>query len=228
MVKSRLVQWSAVAVCGCFILAGSAYCQSFDCRKAGTVVERLICSDPELSSLDESLARAYKSVRNSGLVDKGQLKADQVKWLRQRDRCRDADCLRAFYTARTAELEAYTARKIRGSETNFTGTYEPEGMDGELRILHMPDGRIQFYVYATWLNSITGVPNIGSLTGTGQLKGNTLVYTDRENDCRLTIKFGQNRVSITQKGFCGFGMNVTADGEYVRTNKNAPSFSDIM
>ena len=40
-------------------LAGSTQAASFDCAKASTEIEHAICSDPELSRLDEEMALAY-------------------------------------------------------------------------------------------------------------------------------------------------------------------------
>jgi len=42
----------------------------------------------------------------------------------------------------------------------------------------------------------------------------------------MTMKFGNDKLSVTQEGGCGFGMNVSAEGDYVRKSKGAPGFSD--
>ena len=56
---------------------------SFDCTKAKRVTEKLICSTPALSQLDEELAKAYRALRKE-LDPKGQalLKESQKRWLR--------------------------------------------------------------------------------------------------------------------------------------------------
>ena len=41
------------------IIAGNADAASFDCGKATSEVEKIICSDDELSRLDESLSKVY-------------------------------------------------------------------------------------------------------------------------------------------------------------------------
>lgn len=38
---------------------------SFDCKKARTNTEKLICSDKELAALDKEMAQAYKKARAS-------------------------------------------------------------------------------------------------------------------------------------------------------------------
>src|SRR5438874_1596838 len=62
---------------------------SFDCAKATTKTERLICSDPGLSRADEVMAAAYKKARTAAgarLTPKEQddLKQDQLNWLKFR------------------------------------------------------------------------------------------------------------------------------------------------
>lgn len=38
---------------------------SFDCNKATTVTEKAICADPELSALDNHMAKLYAHARGS-------------------------------------------------------------------------------------------------------------------------------------------------------------------
>jgi uncharacterized protein len=45
------------------ILMSSAQAASFDCAKASSFVEKAICSDKRLSSMDDQLARLYKAAR---------------------------------------------------------------------------------------------------------------------------------------------------------------------
>jgi len=52
---------------------------SFDCNKATTETEIAICSDPELSALDEEMAEAW--MRLDGQVSK----SNQFQWLIERD-----------------------------------------------------------------------------------------------------------------------------------------------
>ena len=74
---------------------------SFDCTKASTKIEKFICSDGELSKLDDELASLYASVRsqNQDIV------SQQRKWLREkRGTCETVDCLKLVYRERIASL----------------------------------------------------------------------------------------------------------------------------
>ena len=61
---------------------------SFDCNKAVTKTEKAICADPELSSLDNLLASAWRVAKNKVSLE------DQRNWMEIRDRCATEECLR--------------------------------------------------------------------------------------------------------------------------------------
>ena len=66
---------------------------SFDCGKAASKIERLICSSPETASADVRLARAYATAKAKS-TDVNALKAQQIEWIKQdRNACTDAACL---------------------------------------------------------------------------------------------------------------------------------------
>ncbi len=78
---------------------------SFDCSKAATRQEQLICADAELSRLDSELGQRYAEARRSA-DDPAALRRAQREWLVQRNRCGDSDCLAAAYRERIAALSA--------------------------------------------------------------------------------------------------------------------------
>jgi len=95
---------SAAASLACFFLAGQTDAASFDCAKAGSDVEKLICQDPGLLLLDEQLEQAYQSaVKSTGNAKA--LKSQQQQWLvKIRDQCQEKSCLQDAYQTRIAEL----------------------------------------------------------------------------------------------------------------------------
>lgn len=77
---------------------------SFDCGKAGTKVEHLICDNPEISKLDDELSVAYKVV----LKDERQadtIRQAQKQWMKERNGCTDANCVETAYRIRIDELK---------------------------------------------------------------------------------------------------------------------------
>lgn len=85
--------------------ATNPFTPSFDCSKASTGQERLICSDRELSKLDVELSNAYVSARQRS-TDIQALKGEQRDWVKSVQKsCSDKDCLSAAYKKRIAELQ---------------------------------------------------------------------------------------------------------------------------
>ncbi|WP_295878658.1 lysozyme inhibitor LprI family protein [uncultured Thiohalocapsa sp.] len=85
------------------LAAGVAEAASFDCTKASTRIETLICADAQLSGLDAELADLYRAARRS-TDDPERLTSAQRAWLKRRDRCTDSDCVADLYRQRIAEL----------------------------------------------------------------------------------------------------------------------------
>jgi uncharacterized protein len=77
------------------------YTASFDCAKAGNDIERRICSNEQLSSLDRSLADLYKNA----LIKQPDLVSSQRAWINERNKCTDNDCLVKSYWKRYSLLE---------------------------------------------------------------------------------------------------------------------------
>ncbi|OGP53233.1 MAG: hypothetical protein A2Y65_09155 [Deltaproteobacteria bacterium RBG_13_52_11] len=84
----------------------TSHSAGFDCSKAGTRVEKLICQDTELSELDSRMSDAYEQALMH-TNEPSQLKEQQRRWLRDtRDRCSDPSCLKSAYTQRIGQLSA--------------------------------------------------------------------------------------------------------------------------
>lgn len=92
-------------ICMLFFATGTAaHAASFDCAKAATSIEKTICSDDQISALDNQLMQSYKkSMSTSANADA--LKSEQRSWLANvRNKCQDAACLRQAYTYRISSL----------------------------------------------------------------------------------------------------------------------------
>jgi uncharacterized protein len=86
--------------------ASGSYAASFDCTKAATPVEKLICADSQISDLDELLMQSYKKA----LVNTPEpeiLKIHQRSWLTDtRNKCQDSICLKRVYNERLSDLNS--------------------------------------------------------------------------------------------------------------------------
>lgn len=88
------------------ISVSQGFSASFDCGKTQIMVEKLICGNRELSTLDEKLGKAYHELLNKkNDKQKKELIADQNNWLiKSRNHCNNAKCLQHVYSARLSEL----------------------------------------------------------------------------------------------------------------------------
>jgi uncharacterized protein len=138
---------------------------SFDCGKARTPTEKLICSDARLSQSDERMAAAYATaLRLAPRISPEEaqdLRRDQRAWLRElQNLCKDVPCLTGEYADRTKFLDYYAAHGNANSP-NGTGTYKMlkavtciacfPGIaetqivqSGTLEILQQPNGSVKF------------------------------------------------------------------------------------
>jgi len=89
-----------------FALLGmnTACAASFDCAKASTKVEKMICKDAELSKLDDELGKDYSEARTKA-SDPETLKKQQRAWLKMRNSCADTQCLKGKYSERIKVLQ---------------------------------------------------------------------------------------------------------------------------
>ena len=104
---------------------------SFDCAKATTEVEKLICSDAELAELDREMAKAYSELNSSfsKKKDQKQLSRRQRIWLNNRskvpcmikaDTAQKKECLRHVYEYRIQKLIGWN----RENREDFYIAYE--------------------------------------------------------------------------------------------------------
>lgn len=86
-----------------------AWKPSFDCSKASTFSEKAICTDPLLGKLDGALSENYKYMLASNIGDgaRNDLKTTQRKWLAERNKCADNQCLTNTYRKRIDEVCEY-------------------------------------------------------------------------------------------------------------------------
>ncbi len=101
----------------------ASYAASFDCNKAASVAEKLICATPALSSADERLYIDYKSARKVTGNSADFKKLAKQNW-RTREQCSTVECLEAWY-----QQSAVTYQNIAA---NKKGACYSEGMNVSL------------------------------------------------------------------------------------------------
>jgi uncharacterized protein YecT (DUF1311 family) len=183
---------------------------SFDCAKARTKVETLICKDPQLSRQDEDLAKAYGEALKlwDGKIA-AYVRMSQRGWVGSRallppdmgqggilciDNATALSCLRAIHADRIAVL--------RNPGFRLSGIYT-RGQDF-LSVKATPTGLELAYQLAD-ANTSQGFTDDGAKVKV--VPGQTIVAFPLAGTgpdaCRLDASFSVDEVTVTQKGPCG-------------------------
>ncbi|RQR31474.1 DUF1311 domain-containing protein [Burkholderia sp. Bp9143] len=211
---------SAVILAVLTISPMAAQAAGFDCAKAVSPTEKAICADAGLSSLDGQLAVAWKKALAKG-GDTAALKAAQLKWLKQRDRCgNDASCVGDRYRERLASLSGAPLAADRWQQTWYRDSDNPS-FGGVLTFTGTAP-RLHFEL------SGTNGANTGGLSGDIELHGDRGTF--RQDQCRLDFSRKGGRVQVAQQGGdCGAGAGVVYSGDYVTASKaQASSPADLV
>jgi len=101
----RMILRIATAVAGALcIFSTLGFAAGFDCAKANSAVEKLICSDNALSKADEELSNIYSQALASSATPP-EFKKEQINWIRaKRDTCRNRECIAEAYKKRIEVL----------------------------------------------------------------------------------------------------------------------------
>jgi len=106
-------------VIGILLFSVNSVAASFDCDKAESTVEILICADSGLSSLDEKMTKYYKIAEQS-VKDLSNLKSEQIEWLGERNRCSSEACIEMRYQERIARLKQLAGESDKtGGEARY-------------------------------------------------------------------------------------------------------------
>ncbi len=109
-------------ILGSLAFVESAHSAGFDCTKASTKIEKLICADSELSKLDSILMDVYRLTIDKN-IEKANAIQDQRLWLKnERNTCENIDCLWDFYQARITKLSANITQA--DSQLRYDGLYK--------------------------------------------------------------------------------------------------------
>ena len=83
---------------------------SFDCAKARSPAERLICSDAELAQLDRDTGRLHARAKAAARDPAAFKRENDREWKQREAQCRDKACLLAWFAHRRAQLQHAVAQ----------------------------------------------------------------------------------------------------------------------
>jgi len=204
---------------------------SFDCSKARTGVEQIVCKDSRLRFLDRDLADTYQESLHTS-HGRSVLQTQQLSWLRDvRDKCTTAECLEKAYTQRIQELEdslvgadGMESSAYQGATaTDVSGRYVRKGEDeeAELKVSALRGNRVRVEGLALWGTTNENGPHTGELNFEAPLRDGKIYFTDRQQrpPYRLRIDFQRDRLNVKEANSLGyFGLNVSFQGQYGRVS----------
>ncbi len=165
-----------VAAAGLMLAAGAAGAQerpSFDCAKAESSAETLVCADAGLAALDREVARLYALAAEGPHMtaeEKQILVATQRGWVKGRDDCWKADdlrtCVAAEYVSRIAGLrQSYADARSDDAAGVSLGPFVAEcpGLDAVVGVVFV--NADPGAVYLAWRDRVAVLPQAVSASG---------------------------------------------------------------
>lgn len=205
--------------------AAPASAASFDCTRARSKLNRLICSDAELSRLDELVWNAYgERIRGLSALQYGLVRERHIQWRRSRGLYESTvEALKHDYrthhdwlTHPLLWLEGRYQRSGIGASTAHievdVDTRSPQAAEVRGLVLLAP--------YLAWQASARSETGSATTAATGitlrvrpALPGNT---AELAADCSFEITFSGDEALLTASASCGKAF----DGRYARTARD--------
>lgn len=218
-----MIRSLAVILCA-GLLAGAAAAQddeeeygpSFDCAKASTPGEKIVCESPGLGWYDRQLAKGYALAKTAvGKAGEAELKESQQTFISIRDTCRGEDpygCVVQAYMERLNQLAA-----IAGKAGFGYGDYSSN--DGSVSLAIYPDKAA-----ALTISTVGGGDHTCAFETdrAQQGKGGTITYSaayeGMPEACKIEATPSGNAITVTATVGCSYwcGARAVLDGTYTK------------
>jgi hypothetical protein len=124
--------------------------------------------------------------------------------------------------------KAQTAAPTIVTAAQINGTWRTK--HGELKIwaLGHQKLKVEFSGSYEYKSPQGPMANTGEGSGIADIDADTITFKPdgAEDECAITMKYKEGRLSVSQEGICGFGHNVTAAGDYRRVSSSKPKFGE--
>src|SRR5215467_3113455 len=204
----RKIVTAAVTLFFTVVLSYTAQAASFDCAKARSKQEKLICSTPALSQADDVMAAKYKEAyAAAGKISReeaSQFKENQSSWIITGiGNCKpEVQCLANSYKVRTAFLGFYLQQAQKPMAISGIYFHDYFGRDtAELHVQQKDGSKARFSIAALHFMN-RGTPyftaNTGDIAADGALKNNVISYEAPPGDqpCKLQITFSATKTVV--------------------------------
>ena len=124
-------------------VADSLIAASFDCQKAVSKTERMICSNPQTAKLDVVLSNAYRKTLAAS-NNANDVKNEQMNWLSSvRNGCETNECLDRAYATRIKALEQNIEPPIARAEISTPSRREIPTSDESEKSSQMQSSKVE-------------------------------------------------------------------------------------
>ena len=200
--------WKIGVLLGAFVLNTGVAAASFDCQKAKSELEHLLCDNAELSLLDSRLGESYKTLTKMLTpMEMKQLRTMQTDWLERRVMdcgVDEVNCLKRLYQKRIDLLTFRASPEFKTSAAGkVAGVYE-KGKNMGLSVEALDPNMITV--------SIWGAEETGrwlcNFNAEGELKNGSAKLHDVD-EAEVSFRFEKNKVVVSENGvqsfYCGAG-----------------------
>ncbi|MDQ1921125.1 lysozyme inhibitor LprI family protein [Massilia pseudoviolaceinigra] len=206
MIPFKIALLSLALVCP---LASAA---SYDCPKAVSNVEKMVCADPELSRLDDDLHGSYKrAVARVG--DELAMRQWQRNWLKSQalNGCKTAQCVKVAYGTRVKLLDDAVPSRWTGQYARYYKG-KADRNQGDILLIAVGENAAIVEGMTTWPDPDEQV-RPGQFGSLGAFSGEHLIVEAEECQASMTLKGKVLRVDDSKT--CS-GTNGTFGAEYRR------------
>jgi uncharacterized protein YecT (DUF1311 family) len=85
---------------------------SFDCARARSTSEKIICSDDDLARQDRELGKVYARAKRAAPDPRAFQRDSDAEWAQRESNCRDRECLQRWYEHRREQLSSSSAEPV--------------------------------------------------------------------------------------------------------------------
>jgi uncharacterized protein len=206
---------SKFAVLSLAFTAPLASAASFDCAKASSAVEKMVCANPDLSRQDDYLNGSYqRAVARVG--NTAALRASQRAWLKSGalNDCKTAECVKLAYGTRVKLLDDAVKSPWNGQYARYYKGKADRHTAG-IVLIASSEGGVLGEGEALWMgpNAANGQVHVGAFRALGSFTGAKLTF--KQDECTITAALKGARLVVEDNNQCG-GHNVTFSGDYRR------------
>lgn len=165
-----------------FFLFSASIAASFDCTKSVNAIEEAICSNKELSALDENLSIQFKKLVAHAQKPKTLIE-EQKAWIKKdRNVCKNLPCLKNAYVSRIASLndKSKTSSTCPITEQVLIGTWKGAEFSDFDEMVFVLDGETRSFL--SWRH---GHPE---MIGNWQFR-DCVIYITHSDNAKLSFDY---------------------------------------